>query len=189
MRGLAVLLSLGVVLVIGACSQWQIHTDFDPKASFSTLHTYAWYSAEQPQSGDPRVDDPMLDMHIRNAVEAALNARGYEKVDADPNFVLVYHALVTREIEVTTKSTPVYPAGYYGWRYVVAPTWVEEPVARTYSKGSLILDVIDTKSDKMIWRGSIQAELDRTATPDIRTARINAAVKEMLATFPPGSAK
>ena len=189
MRTLTVLVSFGVLLVAVACSQWSIQTDFDPTASFSTLHTYAWYSAEQPESGDPRLDDPILDKHIRDAVESALDARGYEKVGTNPNFLLVYHALVSKEVEVTTTATPVYAAGYYGWRYVGSPVWVEQPVARTYDKGSLILDIIDTQSDRMVWRGSIQAELDQMATPEVRAQRINAAVKEMLAKFPPGSAK
>ena len=189
MRALSVLLAFGVILVTGGCSQVSVQSDFDPSADFAGLQTYAWYAAEQPKSGDIRVDNPLLDTHVRTAVESALNARGYMKADANPDFQLIYHAAVSKEIAITTTSTPVYPRGYYGWRYVAPPVWVEQPVAHTYEKGSLVLDIIDAKNEKLSWRGSIQAELDQTATPQERTARLNAAVKEMIAKFPPERAK
>jgi Domain of unknown function (DUF4136) len=188
-RTLLVVLALGLVLAAGGCSQVSIQSDFDPAANFSGLQTYAWYAAEQPESGDPRVDDPLLDDHVRTSVENALNSRGYTKVDANPDFQLIYHAAVSKEIEVTTTSTPVYPRGYYGWRTIGAPVWVERPVAYTYERGSLILDIIDAQNERMVWRGSIQAELDRTATPQVRMKRIDAAVREMVAKFPPQPAQ
>jgi hypothetical protein len=131
----------------------------------------------------------LLDTHVRTAVENALNARGYMKADANPDFQLIYHAAVSKEIAITTTSTPAYAPGYYGWRYVATPVWVERPAAYAYEKGSLILDIIDARNEKLMWRGSIQAEVDKTATPQMRAGRIAAAVKDMLAQCPPGPVK
>jgi len=186
MKGLFVLLVMGAVLLAGGCSQVLIQSDFDPSANFSALKTYAWYEAEQPKTGDIRLDNPMLDAQIRASIEKALNAREYNKVDADPDFQLVYHVVVSKELEVTTTSTPVYPSGYYGWRYVAAPVWVERPAVYTYDQGTLIVDVIDARNQKMVWRGSIQAELNRTATPEQRAKRLDAAVTKMIAEIPSG---
>jgi hypothetical protein len=189
MRMVLVLLALGMVLAALGCSQVSVQADYDPAADFSSLRTYAWYSAEQPKSGDIRVDNPLLDTHIRSAVENALDAKGYIITGGNPDFQLIYHAAVTKEIAVARTSTPVYPPGYYGWHYVAQPVWVEQAVPYTYEKGSLILDIIDARNEKLMWRGSIQAEVDKTATPQMRAGRIAEAVKDMLAQFPPGPVK
>lgn len=188
MRAFLMLSVLGTILAASGCSPVSVLSDYDPAADFSGLHTYAWYAAEQPKTGDIRVDNPLLDTHIRNAVESALDEKGYIKADANPDFQLIYHAAVAKEIAVMKTSTSVYPPGY-GWRYVATPVWVERTQPYAYEKGSLILDIIDAKNEKLMWRGSIQAELDRTATPQMRAARIEAAVKNMLEQFPPQSAK
>jgi len=166
-----------------------VQSDFDPSANFTSLHTYAWFAAEQPKSGDVRVDNPLLDTRVRAAVENALNSRGYIESDANPDFYLIYHAAVSKEIEVTTTRTAVYPPGWYGWHHVAPPVWVERQVPYTYDKGTLIVDIVDAKDQKLVWRGSIQAELDKTATPQQRRSRLDAAVSEMMAQFPPKPTK
>jgi len=188
MRLFLMLAVLGMRLAALGCSRVSVLSDYDPAADFTSLHTYAWYAAEQPKTGDIRLDNPLLDTHIRSAVENALNAKGYIKADENPDFQLIYHAAVTKEIAVTKTATLVYPTGY-GWHYVGTPVWVERAVPYAYEKGSLILDIIDAKNERLTWRGSIQAELDKTATPQMRAARIETAVKDMLAQFPPGAAK
>lgn len=189
MRTRAIQLVLALMLATGGCSQVFVQSDFDPSANFTALRTYAWFAAEQPKSGDVRVDNPLLDARVRAAVETALNSRGYMKTDANPDFFLIYHAAVSREIEVTTTSTPIYPPALYGWHYVAPPVWVERKVPYVYDKGSLIVDVIDANNEKLMWRGSIQAELDKYATPQERGTRLDAAVKKMMAQFPPEPAK
>lgn len=185
MRALVVLLALGAVLVTGGCSQVSVQTDFDPSADFKALKTYAWYDAEQPQSGDPRVDNPILDQRVRTTVETVLTEKGYQKVDAAPDFFLVYHAAVSKEIGVATSSTPAYPAGYYGWYYTAPPMWVDQSYSYTYNQGTLILDVVDAKNEKLIWRGSAQANVDDPNTQQQRKNLMNEAVRGMLANFPP----
>jgi Domain of unknown function (DUF4136) len=191
MRALIVLLALGACLVMGGCSTVEVQSDYDPAADFASLKTYAWYAEEQPTTGDIRVDNPIVDSRIRTAVETQLNAKGYTKVDANPDFFLIYHAAVSKEIAVTTttSTTVAYGGGYahggYGWGYVAAPMWVETPTSYTYDKGTILVDIVDAKNEKLVWRGSAQAEVDESRTQQQREQRINGAMKEMLANFPP----
>jgi hypothetical protein len=189
MKKLIVVLALGVVLVANGCSQISVQSDFDPSADFEALKTYAWYEAEQPKTGDIRIDNPILDQRVRSTVEGALNAKGYTKVAENPDFLLVYHAAVSKELEVTSGTTAYGAYGYYGWHYVAAPVWVETPTAYTYNKGTLILDIIDAKSEKLVWRGSAQAELNETSTQQQKKARMDEAVNGMLKNFPPKPTK
>jgi hypothetical protein len=189
MRALVVLLALGALLVAGGCSQVSVQTDFDPKADFTALKTYSWYNAEQPKEGDPRLDNPLLDQRVRSTVETVLNAKGYVKDDVNPDFWLVYHAAVSKEIGTTTTTSSSTYGGYYGWYYVSSPVWVETPTMYTYNQGTLILDIVDAKAEKLIWRGSAQANVDNPETQQQRKNLMNEAVNGMLSKFPPKPGK
>ena len=58
-----------------------------------------------------------------------------------------------------------------------------------YEEGSLILDFVDAKSKKLIWRGSAKAQIDNVDTPEKSEKLINEAVKEILKEYPPSSSK
>jgi hypothetical protein len=48
---------------------------------------------------------------------------------------------------------------------------------------------VDTKSKKLIWRGSAKAQVQHIGTPEESEKLINAAVKEILKKYPPSSSK
>ena len=49
----------------------------------------------------------------------------------------------------------------------------------------MIVDIVDTDTHKLIWRGTARKVLDTNPTPEQRTATVNAAVAKILADFPP----
>ena len=71
------------------------------------------------------------------------------------------------------------------------PEWGVPPFApatqslEIYEQGTLILDIAAAGADRMIWRGSAQAELDRQTSDTSRDERIRSVVKDMLKRFPP----
>jgi hypothetical protein len=54
-----------------------------------------------------------------------------------------------------------------------------------YRQGTLIIDVIDAAARRVIWRGTVQAEVGRHKDPDKRIERLNEAVRQILGRFPP----
>ena len=54
-------------------------------------------------------------------------------------------------------------------------------------EGTLILDFVDTRSKKMIWRGSANADVSDATTPEKREKIIDDAVENILKYFPPPS--
>jgi hypothetical protein len=59
----------------------------------------------------------------------------------------------------------------------------------TFEEGSLVLDFVDTKTKRLIWRGSAKAEIDSVDSPEKSTEIIDKAVKEILKNYPPPSKK
>lgn len=174
-RTMAALL-IGFVVLQG-CSQFKIRTDYDRAADFGALHTYAWRPRPQLPSGDPRFDNAVIDAPVRAAVERVLGTKGYAKTPGSPDFLVGYHGVVRSKIDVTTVDRT------YGYRRVgIGSPRLD---VGTYDEGTLLIDVIDPATMKLLWRGSATAVLRQRTSPEKREQRINDAVSEILAKFPP----
>lgn len=176
-------------VALGACSIMNITSDYDPSTNYSGLSTYNWMPDPQETTGDPRIDNPFLASRIRNAVDNTLAAKGYLVSDT-PDFLIGYHAAVKDKTDVQTINTSYGYGPGWGWEYGYGNrpygwTGAPETFVYEYEEGSLILDIVDPESNELIWRGSAQAEVDRSASPEKREKKINEAVERILAQFPP----
>ena len=70
-------------------------------------------------------------------------------------------------------------------------TWATGATAHTtvrqYERGTLVIDIVAPKEQRLVWRGSASARLQRSADPARREQRIRDAVEEILREFPPGT--
>jgi hypothetical protein len=73
--------------------------------------------------------------------------------------------------------------GYFGYGY----RGTTQQYAREYVEGTLILDVVDARSDELIWRGWMREALDNDPKPENVRMYVDAAVSKILARFPPAS--
>ena len=170
-------------LLAAGCAGVEIGYDYDASADFGRLRSYAWLPGPQPETGDPRLDNTIIDSRIRSAVDTTLAARGYQKdLPSCADFLVAYHAGIDRELEIDTIDR------YYGpgpGPRLRGPVMVTETVVRDYDQGTLLLDVLEGRSRALLWRGSAQARLTRRASPAERKARVDDAVARLLAKFPP----
>lgn len=167
------------VASLSACTQFKIRTDYDSAADFRALRTYAWRPERPLPSGDARFDNSLIDAQVRAAVERVLTAKGYAKEpSARPDFLVGYHAVVKSKTDVQTIDRT------YGYRGV----GFGDPRlhVRTYDEGTLLIDVVDPATMKLLWRGSATGVVREKTAPEKREQRINDAVAEILEKFPPG---
>ena len=54
-----------------------------------------------------------------------------------------------------------------------------------YQVGTLQIDLIDAKTDQLVWRGSAEKVVDTSPTPAQRSAAIREAVSKILSDYPP----
>jgi hypothetical protein len=178
MKTTAALLMCGVLaLGLAGCSGMSISTDFDPAAvpAMAAYRTYSWL--EQPGGKDVRVSNDLVNSRVISAVDREMLANGYERdMSGAPDFLVGYHIDLEGKLDVDTIDS------YYGYGY---RAWQTETYVRQYVEGTLILDVVDAESNDLVWRGQAQAEVDAQPDPEARTARINEAVRQILAKFPP----
>ena len=154
-------LLMTVLLVAGSVTT---SVEYDHQVDFSQYKTWSWHE------GSTTAMNPVTDKAIRDAIEKNLAARGFSRVDAGATLFVVYHAARTTQIDIVPLNSAS-PAPPTGIRYV--------------QKGSLLVDVQDAGSGKVVWRGHAAGVL-RYGPKEI-AAQIDAAVQEMLAPFPPSA--
>jgi hypothetical protein len=174
------------IAVLSACSTVQTRQDFDQTQDFTRLRTYTWYPKAPAPTGNLQVDNPLLYERIVAAVDRTLAAKGYQKVvDQVPDFYVNYHLSVQSKLDVRTIDYGG-PYGYGVWGPVGygGVGWTETYTI-PYEEGTLAIDVIDVEKRKLVWRGFGVGRLKEDPKPEQVTERVNSAVEEILAQFPP----
>ncbi|ABZ75939.1 conserved hypothetical protein [Shewanella halifaxensis HAW-EB4] len=186
---LLIVLSLGS---LSACSSMRADSDYDPSFNFSDIKTFAW--VERKTDDNSYQLDGLMDQRVRTAVDNQLSLKGIKLTNAATADVLVnYLTKVDKQIDVDTFNTNYgynpYGYGYnpygYGYNWGMSPAMNTQTIVREYNVGTLILDMVDRASGKLIWRGTVADTIQNENTPDERVEAVNQAVAAMLKSFPP----
>jgi len=156
-----------LVLAAGALSQ-EIRTDYDHHVNFSQYKTYSWAKVETP--------DSIWDERVKEAVDRVLGAKGWAQVPSGGNVSVV--AVGTTHEKPTLRT---FYTGFDGWRwggFGEATTYVDN-----YEVGTLIVDMFDTSTKRLIWRSSASDVL--SSKPEKNIKKLDKAVEKMLEHFPP----
>lgn len=152
--------------------------------------TYAWAPADRPGSGDPRLDNDIIQARIRTAVDTALQAKGFRLTDPATATLLVrYHiGLQNRtETRVDTFGGPPPMAcgirgciGGFGWGMYGAPMDVDVRNIN-YVEGTVMLDLVDRASGKLAWRATSTQRVDQSHAEQ---AQVNAIFANLVSPLP-----
>jgi hypothetical protein len=144
-------------------------------ADLRHYRTYNWAPADTWSTGDPRLDNNrFFDERVRAQVDKELARRGFEKaVTGEPDMLVHYHASVSQEIDVRDLDRSREYCADRDCRPFI------------YDKGTLFVDLVDRRSDRLFWRGwaesSIDGVIDNQAWME---ARIDEAVSRILVRLP-----
>jgi hypothetical protein len=147
------LIGLVAALLAGGCAPaTSVGAHIDPNVTFSHYRTFAWGPAEPLPSNDPRLArDAFFRDHIQGAVERGLAARGLGLTSsATPDLLIHYH------IDVDKRLDPNRVDRLHG----DCVTDNCRPKSVHYDAGTLVLDVIDPRTNKLLWRGWARNSVD-----------------------------
>ncbi|HEV56981.1 MAG TPA: DUF4136 domain-containing protein [Phycisphaerales bacterium] len=179
------LLLLSLALLMAGCSSVRVTQDYEKTADFASYQAFAWSEPRHVETGDPRLDDPLLHARIQRAIETELTARGYRFVPAAEADLLVrYHALVQGRIE-TSRSSVALGTGYW-WRRAGVGVAMDYPYgSREYDEGSLLIDFLSPASGELVWRGTGVRSVEDTPSSEERDRVVADVVKRVLDQYPP----
>jgi len=165
--------SVALTLVFATVSFAQdVKSDYDHSANFGQYKTFSW---EKVQTKDALLVD-----RIKSAVNSALEGKGWMEVPSGGE--VEAFAIETTQNQQTLDT---FYNGFGGGRrwggfggFGDATTTVE-----TYKVGTLVVDLFDAKTEKVIWRSSSSDTLSDKA--DKNTKNLDKGVNKMFQHFPP----
>jgi hypothetical protein len=147
-----------------------VKSDYDSSADFSKFRTWSWL--QQPGGTQPPLaqENPLTHKRILSAVEQELAAKGLERLDeGTPSLLLSYHVGLKERVDVDT----------FGYRGRWGPGEVQ---VRTYTEGTLVLDMVDAEKKELVWRGWVTALVQPGGVSE---ETIRKSIRKLLKKFPP----
>jgi hypothetical protein len=162
---------------VSACATMMVSSHTRRDIEVAQYRTFDWGPPDALPTGDPRLDaNPFFHDHMQGAVERQLAARGIELSSSGaPDLLIHYHANVTQRVDVN-RIDPQY-GNCYG----------EDCRVRVmeYEAATLVLDVVDSRTNRVVWRGWAQDSFVGVIDhPDRLQRMIDTAVERMLDRFP-----
>ena len=173
LRFVSILAVAWAMLAVAGCATMRVGSFVERGTNVTGYRTYAWASAAQLSTGDPRLDNnEFFQARLRSAVEKGLSARGLEKAESgQPDFVLHYHASVTQKVDAGAVD--------------VTSGYCEDCSPSVFDAGTLTLDVVDGRTNKLAWRGWAESTFEGVVDDQQwLERRIDEAVGRILRTFP-----
>ncbi len=183
---LSILLILGISL--SGCATLRSGSHYDQSATYDHYRTFSWI-ADQPLivgTGDGPPISPLSQKKIVTAIEAELTRKGfvYTPNRESADFALSYTVGTRERIESTS-----YPSAYqgpWGWHLYGRYYYDTEVVHRTYTEGTLGVDVFDGRTKQPVWHGWASKTISTSDRKDPAPS-IEKAVTAIFKDFPPGT--
>jgi hypothetical protein len=150
-----------------------VKTDYDHSASFGKYHTYVLDTG-------PSELGSTNNAVLQQALRSSLAARGLKETSRATASLYIVAAVMTQEKLNVTPGGGVTVTRFGAYR-----TWALNADVQQYTEGTLIIDFVDSKTRKLVFRGLAQAAVGSQA----RNANaIQEAVTKIVAQFPgPGA--
>jgi len=176
------------LLLAGCATAPYVATDYDSAYNFSALKTFAIKDVK-PETKENVLISPFTFSHIHALLNTEL-AKRYQAAAANttPDFYVTYHIILEEKLDPTAYDD-MYGYGFWGRGYRYPSSIFYHPgfngAMRVYDQGSLIVDMVDAKTQQPIWRGVSEKRLSQNLAPQKQREILTTAVLEVLSQFPP----
>ena len=119
---------------------------------------------------DPMLATSLVGRAMRQDIANALTKRGYQNASGTPDFHVAYYAGTGRVVD-TRGAEKSYRVG----KKITTETY-------EYPAGTIVIDVVNAKSDSLVWRGIGVAEIPKD--PDDYAKAVRTTVDKILEQFP-----
>ena len=173
-------ITIAAVFASSCATTMTVSSHVEHGLDLSQYRTFEWGPPDALPTGDPRLDrNAFFKDHVEGAIERGLAARGLAVASGEPADVLIhYHACITKRMDVNRIDAT---AGYC--QHGDCPSGIVE-----YEAGTLILDLVDARTNRLVWRGWAQNNVDDLLHDQDRMVKtIDQAVSKMLLRFGPST--
>lgn len=170
-----------MMFIAGCASAPTIRVDRDTTADLSQYRTFGFFELLET---DKARYSTITTSRLKDATIRELERLGYRHDESHPDLLVNFSADISDRQDLT--KTPASVRGFYGYRPAAYRAWAGyayDVDVRQYKAGTLIIDLIDARQKRLVWRGVAEGELHKGDQSD--PARlIERAVTGIFAAFP-----
>jgi hypothetical protein len=152
----------------------KVFSDFDPKANFSQYKTFTWIKR-------PHMEDPLMDDRIVNGINAELTSKGWTLVEDGADIGVAAHVATRKARDLETFYSGF--GGGWGWHRWGVGTGIATTHVETYTVGTLVVDLFDSRTKQVIFRAWATDALPDN--PKKETKKLDKDIEKMFKDFPP----
>ena len=137
------------LLLLSACSGLKVTQRYDEETDFSKYKTFFMLPP-----------DPIIDIHVNRydkelllrSIADEMKSRGYIQNEASGDLSVNMFVILDDKTGITNYST-FYTMGGWGYYYPFGYGYGGGNYQYTITKGTLLIDVFDHRSKKLVWQG------------------------------------
>lgn len=149
---------LFVAAVVPAAFAASTKSDYQKDFDFGRLRTFAFKTDRA--NNDPLAVNTIEAERIQTALARQLEANGYTPDTSNPDFTVAFYSRTRERTRIQSTGFGFGPG--FGWGYGVPFRgrwrWGYGPDiwTTTYMQGCVMADIIDTRTNELVWRGVVQ---------------------------------
>lgn len=162
-------------LMLTSCSPFSVKSDYDQTVNFNQYKTFSI------RQDDLKLND-IDKARVINAIEQQMKAKGFTETE---NGDVIVNVKASHKNVTDIQTGSPWGVGFWGRPYwgmglgmYYSPTY-----SYNYNRGALEIDLVDAKSQKLIWQG-IGNGLD-VDSPSAKQKQVPELVGEILKNYPP----
>lgn len=165
-------------LILGCAPSLRVSSDYDRSIDFSTYRTFR---IETTTIG---MTNPLNEGRIVNSIQLEMKKKGFLETGEKPD-LMVHAVVVLKNKDAFSVNTNFQGHGgvYRPYGFWAAPSTAHATVRKDdYKEGTLVINFTDSKTGKIVWIGTVSAEV--THKPKNPDKKIRDVVEKVMADFP-----
>lgn len=176
-----------IIVAILICSGCAV-IDVDKTADLAIYDSFGW-GKSSIAIANPAYRSDLIEGHIKASITAEFALKGVSYTSKKPDLLVSYEAFIEREERGSAARfyyypyyNPYYPGILYpNGGFMMMGAWSEPYTHDIYNQGTLVLNLRERKTGKLIWRGLVQGNVDNLKSLNKSIAR---GVKAILKNYP-----
>ena len=178
-------LVISTLAFIGCTSTPKVDADYNESYNFSSIKNYYMIpDKEADYLGQP--GSSLTDQRIENAISFEMDKRNIAPVAREQADILISFHITSKDKTRVHNYNTGYSYGMYGGyrRSSLSMNYGNDISVQQYVEGQLLIDLVDPKTNNVVWRGTASKKINNNWTNDERIDIINSHVAATMALIP-----
>jgi len=173
-----IVMCMSLVALAAGYAWAKVNFDYDRAVDFSGYSTYGWM--ERDNSVESQLPEHLL-IRLQRVTEEVMAEKGFDPAPAPPqtDLLLTFYYGDKDELQINHVAYGAYSPWGYGYWSGFNYGYTE---VRSYKKGTLVLDIVDARTHKLVWMGILEKEIRSSDPPG---KRMQKSITKLLKNFPP----